>query len=247
MDEVPSHVIRVDPYAPFREKLAHGSETETFDRPSPNMTESAVPFRDPVDHDAPGPSAQITVLLRQWQDGDRAALDRLIPLVYSELHVIASRFMAHEWRHGTLQTTGLVNEAYLKLVDQREVDWQNRAHFFAIAAQVMRRILLDYARRRQREKRGGGAVTVPMDTVTVAAPDVGDAVDVIAVDRALQDLEQLDPDQARIVELRFFGGLTVEESSAVLGISPATVKREWAVAKGWLYRALTSGPGKPRA
>jgi len=200
-----------------------------------------------MDHDAPGPSAQITVLLRQWQDGDRVALDRLIPLVYSELHVIASRFIAHEWRDGTVQATGLVNEAYLKLVNQRDVDWQNRAHFFAIAAQLMRRILLDHARRRQREKRGGGTVTVPIDAVTVAAPDAGDAVDVMAVDRALRDLEQQDPDQAKIVELRFFGGLTIEETSAVLGISPATVKREWAVAKGWLYRALTSGAGQPRA
>jgi len=194
-----------------------------------------------MDREPPPPSAQITVLLRKWQDGDRAALDRLIPLVYNELHVIASRHMAHERRDGALQTTGLVNEAYMKLVDQRNVDWQNRAHFFAIAAQVMRRILLDDARRRRRGKRGAGVVPVPMDDVVVAAPDPGlDPVDVLAIDRALQELEQLDPDQAKIVELRFFGGLTVEETSAVLGISPATVKREWAVAKGWLYRALTA-------
>jgi len=194
-----------------------------------------------MDREPPPPSAQITVLLRKWQDGDRAALDRLIPLVYNELHVIASRHMAHERRDGALQTTGLVNEAYMKLVDQRNVDWQNRAHFFAIAAQVMRRILLDDARRRRRGKRGAGVVPVPMDDVVVAAPDHGlDPVDVLAIDRALQELVQLDPDQAKIVELRFFGGLTVEETSAVLGISPATVKREWAVAKGWLYRALTA-------
>jgi len=198
-----------------------------------------------MDRDAQG--AQITVLLRQWQDGDGAALDRLIPLVYAELHVIASRYIAHEWRARALQTTGLVSEAYLKLVAQRDVDWQSRAHFFAIAAQVMRRILLDHARRQLRGKRGGGVVTVPIDGITVAAPDAGDAVDVLAVDRALKELEQFDPDQAKIVELRFFGGLTVEEASAVLGISPATVKREWAVAKGWLYRALTGGPGRPPA
>jgi len=200
-----------------------------------------------MDRERPDSSAQITVLLREWQDGNRAALDRLIPFVYNELHLIASRYMAHEWRDGTLQTTGLVNEAYLKLIDQRNVDWQNRAHFFAIAAQVMRRILLDHARRRLREKRGGGAIPVPMDGVAVAAPDAGDAVDVLAVDQALQDLERLDPDQAKIVELRFFGGLTIEETGAVLHLSPATVKREWAVAKGWLYRALTSGSGQPPA
>jgi RNA polymerase sigma factor (TIGR02999 family) len=135
----------------------------------------------------------------------------------------------------------------MKLVDQRDVDWQNRAHFLALAAQVMRRTLLDAARRQRRDKRGGAAVRVPVDAVAVTAPDAGDVVDVLAVDRAPQDLEQLDPGQAKIVELRFFGGLTVEETGAILRISPAaTVKREWAVAKGWLYRALTGGPGQSR-
>jgi RNA polymerase sigma factor (TIGR02999 family) len=192
-----------------------------------------------MDPNAPGPSAQITRLLREWQAGDRAALDRLIPLVYNELHQIAARHMAREGRDGTLQTTGLVNEAYLKLVDQRETAWQNRGHFFAIAAQVMRRVLLDDARRRLRKKRGGPAVRVAIEDVAVSAPDTPvDAVDLLAVDRALRDLEQLDPDQARVVELRFFGGLTVEETSAALGISPATVKREWSTAKAWLYREL---------
>jgi RNA polymerase sigma-70 factor (ECF subfamily) len=192
-------------------------------------------------HEA-GSSARVTLLLRQWQEGDRDALDRLIPLVYDELKVIASRHMAHEWRKGTLQTTGLVNEAYMKLVDQRDVGWQNRAHFFAIAAQVMRRILLDDVRRRLRTKRGGDAVQVPVDGIAVAAPEPDiDPVDLIAVDDALRNLEQFDPDQAKLVELRFFGGLTVEEAAAVLGVSPATVKREWAVAKAWLYRALTTG------
>ena|SRR5438105_1844474 len=201
-----------------------------------------------MDGDTPGPSAQITVLLHEWQGGDRAALDRLIPLVYNELHVIASRHLAHEWRNVTLQTTGLVNEAYMKLIDQRNVDWQNRAQFFAIAAQVMRRILLDAARRRLREKRGAGVVPVPLDGLAIGAPEPGtDPVDVVAIDRALHDLEALDPDQARIVELRFFGGLSVEETALVVGVSPATVKREWAVAKGWLYRALTHGPGQARA
>ena len=201
-----------------------------------------------MQRDESTPSGEITVLLRDWQAGDRQALDRMIPLVYRELHVMASRLMAREWRGGTIQTTGLVNEAYLKLVDQRQVDWQGRAHFFAIAAQVMRRILLDAARRRMREKRGGGAVQLVIDDLPVATRAAPvDAIDVLAIDRALRDLEQLDRDQAKMVELRFFGGLTIEETSAVLGVSPATVKREWAVAKGWLYRALTSGPGQPRA
>ena len=194
-----------------------------------------------MDHEASRPPAEITVLLRAGQDGDRRALDRLIALVYHELHVIASRYMAHEWRKGALETTDLVNEAYMKLVDQRDVDWQNRAQFFAVAAQVMRRILLDDARRRFRGKRGAGAAQVPVDAVVIAAPDAGDAVDILAIDRALEDLERFDPDQAKIVELRFFGGMTVEETSAVLGVSPATVKREWAVAKAWLYGNLTKG------
>jgi RNA polymerase sigma-70 factor (ECF subfamily) len=189
-------------------------------------------------------SAEITRLLREWQAGDRAALDALIPVVYDELHVIASRHMAREWRAGTLETTALVNEAYLKLVDQRKVDWQSRAHFFAIAAQVMRRILVDHARRKLRGKRGGGAV-MPVVTTSIQVPEAAaDLVDVLAVDRALSQLEGLDPDQARIVELRFFAGLTVEETAAVVGVSPATVKREWAVAKAWLYRALTAARGE---
>ena len=184
-------------------------------------------------------SPDITRLLHDWQRGDRGALDRLIPLVYSELHSIAARHMSREPRNGTLQTTGLVNEAYLRLVDQRDTAWQNRGHFFAIAAQAMRRILLDDARRRLRQKRGGAAVRVAIEEVSVTAPDtpVG-AVELLAIDSALRDLEQLDPDQARIVELRFFGGLTVDETSVALGVSPATVKREWAIAKGWLYREL---------
>ena len=197
--------------------------------------------------DGSSPSGHVTRLLRQWQGGDRAALDRLVPLIYEELRAIASRYMAHEWRQGTLQTTALVHEAYLKLVDQRAVDWQNRAHFFAIAAQVMRRILLDAARRRQRDKRGGAADTVPLDAVTVAMPGAERVIDVLAVDRALHDLEPIDPENAKIVELRFFGGLTVEETAAVLGVSPATIKREWAVAKGWLYRALTNGSSERHA
>jgi len=189
--------------------------------------------------DAPTPS-QITQLLRDWRGGDSAALERLIPLVYEELHLIASRHMSREWREGAIQTTALVNEAYLKLIDQREVDWQNRAHFFAIAAQVMRRILLDDARRRLRDKRGGGAVEVPLEQVAASKPDgTVDALEVLGVDRALRELERLDPDQAKIVELRFFAGLTIEETAAVMQTSHATVEREWKTAKAFLKRELT--------
>jgi RNA polymerase sigma factor (TIGR02999 family) len=182
----------------------------------------------------------ITRLLQDWQSGDRDALDRLMPLVYDELHLIASRHLARERPERTLQTTALVNEAYLKLVDQRKVDWQNRAHFFALAARLMRRIVLDDARRRQREKRGGEAVHVPLDGVQISAPVAGlEVVDVLELDRVLTQLEAIDADQGRIVELRFYGGLTVEETAAVMDVSPATIKREWAMARSWLFRALT--------
>jgi RNA polymerase sigma-70 factor (ECF subfamily) len=185
---------------------------------------------------------EVTRLLQEWRGGRKDALERLMPLVYDELHVIASRHLSREWRVSAPQTTALVSEAYLKLVGQRDVDWQNRAHFFAIAAQVMRRILVDNARRDQREKHHAGAVAVSLDEIPPVPEAVSvDAVDALALDRALRRLEALDPDQARIVELRFFGGLTVEETAAVVGVSPATVKREWALAKGWLFRELTGG------
>ena len=182
----------------------------------------------------------VTRILHEWKDGNREALDRLIPIVYEELRTIASRQLAREWRHDRLQTTTVVNEAYVKLFAQRQVDWQNRGHFFAIAAQLMRRILVDHARRELREKHGGGVIHVELsDALSTAAESSLDVLDAVALDAALQKLEALDPDQGRIVELRFFGGLTVEETAAALGISPATVKREWAVAKGWLHRELT--------
>jgi RNA polymerase sigma-70 factor, ECF subfamily len=187
-------------------------------------------------------AADVTRLLQEWKDGDREALDRLIPVVYEELHALASRQLAGEWRHDRLQTTAVVSEAYVKLFGQRAVDWQNRGHFFAIAAQLMRRILVDHARREHRAKRGGAATPVAIDDVTVPAPASLDAVDALDLDRALNKLEQIDPDGAKLVELRFFGGLTVEESAAVLGVSIATVKRDWAVVKGWLFRDL-SGEG----
>ena len=192
-----------------------------------------------MDGQPPSP-ADVTRILHEWKDGSREALDRLIPIVYEELRTIASRQLAREWRHDRLQTTTVVSEAYVKLFAQRQVDWQNRGHFFAIAAQLMRRILVDHARRELREKHGGGAIHVELsDAVSTAAEPSLDLLDAVALDAALQKLEALDPDQGRIVELRFFGGLTVEETAAALGISPATVKREWAVAKGWLYRELT--------
>lgn len=189
--------------------------------------------------DDPSGPAQITHLLHEWQGGSQDALDRLVPLVYDELHTLASRQLTHEWRHDRLQTTVVVNEAYVKLFGQREIDWQNRGHFFAIAAQLMRRILVDHARRQLRQKRGGGGLPVELNESMAAPHAPMDAVDALDLDRALQKLEQLDPDQGRIVEMRFFGGLTVEETAAALGVSPATVKREWVLAKGWLYRELT--------
>jgi RNA polymerase sigma factor (TIGR02999 family) len=187
------------------------------------------------------PPADVTELLRQWRDGRAEALDRLMPLVYDELHVMASKHMQREWRLSIHQTTALVSEAYLKLVGQRAVEWQNRAHFFAIAAQMMRRILVDQARRELRPKHGAGIAEGTMAAAEQAAAESSglDRVDALDLDRALGKLEQFDPDQAKVVELRFFGGLTVEETAAVMGCSPATVKREWVLAKGWLYRELT--------
>jgi RNA polymerase sigma factor (TIGR02999 family) len=189
--------------------------------------------------DEPIGAAHITHLLHEWKGGNREALERLVPLVYNELHTLAARQLNREWRHDRLETTVVVNEAYLKLFGQREIDWQNRGHFFAIAAQLMRRILVDHARQRLRQKRGGGGVPLELDEGLVAPGDAVDAVDALDLDRALQKLEELDPDQGRIVEMRFFGGLTIDETAAALGVSPATVKREWAVAKGWLYRELS--------
>ena len=191
--------------------------------------------------DAPKLSAEeITGLLQRWRGGSREAFDQLIPLVYDELRILASRRLAREWRNNALHTTALVNEAYLKLLRQRTVDWQNRAHFFAIAAQLMRRIVVDAARRRLARKRGSGSVSVVFEGLPAPQPSVS-TVDVLELDRALTALERLDPGLGRLVELRFFAGMTVEETAEVLGRSPATVKREWSVAKGWLHRALTGG------
>jgi RNA polymerase sigma-70 factor (ECF subfamily) len=186
------------------------------------------------------PAADITRLLHRWRGGSREAFDLLIPLVYNELRALASRRRTRKAGDEALQTTALVNEAYLKLAGQRSVDWQNRAHFFAIAAQLMRRVVVDDARRRLAQKRGRGEVAVPLDDMPAPQPSV-EVCDVLALDAALAELERLDPDLGRVVELRFFGGMTVEQTAAVLGRSATSIKRDWAVARGWLHRAL-SGP-----
>jgi RNA polymerase sigma factor (TIGR02999 family) len=185
----------------------------------------------------------ITRLLREWQDGSAQALERLLPLVYRELHTLASRYLSRERRDHTLQATALVNEAYLKISGQRAVDWQRRAHFFGIAAQLMRRILVDHARRDGRVKRGGGATHLSLEGIDPPSPSMPiDAVDICALDAALSRLAAFDPHQARMVELRFFGGMTIEEAAEVMRSSTATMKREWAVARAWLYRELTGDP-----
>jgi len=189
----------------------------------------------------PKSPANVTELLQAWSDGDKAALDQLLPVVYDELRRQASRYLRRELAGHTLQTTALVNEAYLRLVDQKNVHWQNRAQFFGIAAQLMRRILVDHARSKQRAKRGGGDFRVTLDEAMAIAPDR--EVDLIALDAALDRLAQIDEQQSKVVELRFFSGLNVEETAEALRVSPATVKRDWSVAKAWLYREITgAGP-----
>lgn len=182
--------------------------------------------------------SDITRLLREWQDGRQDALESLMPLVYRELHTLASRYLSHERRSHTLQPTALVHEAYLRLAGAQTIDWQGRAHFYAIAARVMRRILVDHARDGKRQKRGGGQVLAMLDGVDVPAPSPVDAADAVALDRALGRLESLDQQQAQVVELRFFGGLTIEETAEVMHLSTGTVKRDWVVARAWLYREL---------
>lgn len=183
----------------------------------------------------------VTILLAELTKGNKEAASKLIPMVYDELRRLARGYMRRERSDHTLQATALVHEAYLKLVEQRSVDWQSRAHFFGIAAQVMRRILVDHARRHVREKRGGGRRPVPMDEALVFAPE--QSPELIKLDEALERLTKLDPRQGKIVELRFFGGLTVEQAADLLGISPKTVKRDWAVAKVWLHGELRRSDG----
>jgi len=184
------------------------------------------------------PRVEVTRLLQQWSVGRSAALDELLPAIYDELRRLATAYLRRERPDHTLQATALVHEAFLKLVDQRSVQWQNRAHFFGIAAQAMRRILVDHARAHVASKRGSGQRPLSLDEAVVVGPGID--VDVLALDEALTRLAELDPQQARVVELRFFGGLTMDETAEVLHISPATVGREWTLAKAWLYAALAS-------
>lgn len=181
-------------------------------------------------------SSEITALLIDWNNGDRAALDRLMPLVYEELYRLARHYMRLERAGHTLQTTALINEAYLRLVDQRSVRWQNRAHFFAISAQLMRRILVDHARSHTRAKRGGDARKVLLDDAALVSQER--AAELVSLDEALKRLAALDPRKEQVVELRFFGGLSVEETVEVLEVSPRTVEREWRLARAWLRREI---------
>ena len=179
---------------------------------------------------------EVTQLLIDWSNGDRAALDKLLPVVEQELRRLAHHYMSRERAGHTLQTTALVNEAFVRLVNRKNIQWQNRAHFFGIAAQLMRTILVDHARSHACAKRGGGAGKLELNEALVVSQQK--ASEVIALDEALKQLALIDPQQSRIVELRFFGGLTVEEAAEVLHVSPATIKREWSTAKAWLYREL---------
>ncbi len=181
-------------------------------------------------------SQEITQLLLAWNGGDEQALDRLMPLVQDELHRLAHRYMAGERAGHPLQTTALINEAYLRLIDSSRVRWQNRSHFFAVSAQLMRRILVDVARARNKRKRGGDVVQVSLDEAMVVTREPG--TDLIALDDALTTLATFDERKSRIIELRFFGGLSVEETAEVLKVSAATVLRDWGLAKAWLLREL---------
>ncbi len=185
-------------------------------------------------------AGEVTGLLMRWQAGERAALDQLLPMVYDELHKLADRQLRRERLGHTLQPTAVVHETYLRLVDQRRATWQSRAHFYAVAAGMMRRVLVDHARGRRAAKRGGLMQHLALEDAEAGIEPP--SVDLVDLDDALLRLEALDADQAKIVELRFFGGLTVEETAAVVGSSPATVKRDWHSAKAWLFRELSGAP-----
>ena len=185
------------------------------------------------------PAAEdVSTLLRAWSDGDQSALERLTPVVYDELHRLARRYMKGERSGHSLQTTALVNEAYMRLVDYERMQWQNRAHFFAVSAQLMRRILVEHARRHNL-KRGGGVRHVSLDEAAMVDGDPD--ADLVALDDAMNGLARIDPRKVQVVEMRFFGGLSVEETAEVLKVSPVTVKRDWRAARAWLYRELTGG------
>ncbi|MEP7336325.1 MAG: sigma-70 family RNA polymerase sigma factor [Acidobacteriota bacterium] len=182
-------------------------------------------------------NSNVTLLLVDWRNGNNDALNQLMPLVYDELHGLAKRYMSHERDGHTLQTNALVNEAYLRLVNQQGVDWQNRAHFFAIASQVMRHLLVDHARAKQYAKRGGGSQQVTLNEGSALVDE--SSIEVLALNEALDRLAVIDLRKSRIVELRYFGGLSSEETAEVLGVSEITVKREWLKAKAWLFRELS--------
>ena len=182
---------------------------------------------------------EVSQLLKEWSNGDEAALDKVMPVVYQELRRLAHHYMRRERPGQTLQTTALVNEAYMRLAAYKKMRWQSRVHFFAVAAQVMRRILVEQARSKNFQKRGGGAQKISLDETAVVS--AGRSAEVIAVDDALTALATWDPRKGRIVELRFFGGLSIEETAEVLKVSPTTVQREWRSAKAWLYKAIIKG------
>jgi RNA polymerase sigma factor (TIGR02999 family) len=186
------------------------------------------------------PRSDVTELLQQWSSGRREALDQLLPQVYAELRRLAASYFRRERPHHTLQPTALVHEAFVKLVDQRAVRWQNRAHFFGIAAQLMRRILVDHARARDAAKRGAGEAPLSLEEWQLTAPGVD--FEILALDEALTRLASMDPQQSRVVELRFFAGLTMDETAEVLHVSPATVGREWTLARAWLYAEIGRRP-----
>ena len=190
--------------------------------------------RDNNERETP-PSGEVSGLLRAWSDGDRAALDKLTPIVYDELHRLARSYMKRERTGHSLQTSALVNEAYMRLVDYKNMQWQNRSHFFAISAQLMRRILVDHARRHNL-KRGRGVQLVSLDETAEVGGER--AADLVALDSAMDALERIDRRKVQVVEMRFFGGLSVEETAAVLNVSAVTVMRDWSTAKAWLYREL---------
>jgi RNA polymerase sigma factor (TIGR02999 family) len=183
-----------------------------------------------------GPDVELTLLLKAWSAGDQKALEDLVPHIQRELHRLASRYMVGERANHPLQTTALINEAYIRLIEWKNVQWQNRSHFFAVAAQMMRRILVDAARAREGSKRSGGTVETAFNEQSLASPQR--APDLVALDDALTRLAQLDPRKSKIVELRFFGGLSLQETAAALQISDRTILREWNLAKAWLYREL---------
>jgi RNA polymerase sigma factor (TIGR02999 family) len=184
-------------------------------------------------------NGNVTELLINWNKGDQNALEKLLPMIYQELHLLASRYLRKERANHTIQATALVHEAYLRLIDQKQVQWQNRAHFFAIAAQMMRRILINYARDQHAAKRGGNQVRVELNEA-IALPNIQD-LDLLALDEALDQLAKTDQRKSRLIELWFFAGLTLEETAEVLEISLATAKRDWTLARAWLYRMIKKG------